>query len=423
MNARWTILWCLLIAAVTGGVLWVIANTEPTARRGGATKRTAMLVELTTVEKGDFQPHLITLGTVRAERSVDLAARVEGQVVDRAPALTPGGMVDSGSVLLQLDPADYRLRLQRSQADLARAQADLVQEEGRGHVAEQDLEAFAGDLPPERRALALREPQMRTARSQVEAAQAAVDEAQLALDRTTVRAPFQALVLERHVEIGSQVARGEPLARLVGIDRYWVEATIPLSRLRWLRFPEGESDAGGAGATVTIRNRTAWPTDTQRTGTVQQLIGDLDRQTRLARVLIAVDDPLALSDDQAGAPRLLIGEVVEAAISARTLEDVVRMPRDLLRSDDTVWVFEGAGDTGTLSVRSVEVLLQDRSHVYISDGLDGDARVVTSDLATVVDGAPLRLAEADQSTAHEASTHTDTASTTDTATATANGGD
>ena len=52
----------LLISAliiVLGLVLaWIILNTEPEAQREGATRKTAMLVETTPVETGDFIPVL-----------------------------------------------------------------------------------------------------------------------------------------------------------------------------------------------------------------------------------------------------------------------------------------------------------------------------------------------------------------------------
>ena len=65
----------------------------------------------------------------------------------------------------------------------------------------------------------------------------------------------------------------------------------------------------------------------------------------------------------------------------------MRLDRDLLRREDTVWVMED----GALDIRDVTVLLRDNDYVYLSDGLDQGDQVVATDLATVVDGAALRL--------------------------------
>lgn len=70
---------------------------------------------------------------------------------------------------------------------------------------------------------------------------------------------------------------------MVGLEEYWVEATVPVSKLRWINFPENDSEAGPE---VSIRNRTAWSDEMSRTGYLYKIIGALEDQTRLARVLI-----------------------------------------------------------------------------------------------------------------------------------------
>jgi len=39
----------------------------------------------------------------------------------------------------------------------------------------------------------------------------------------------------------------------------------------------------------------------------------------------------------------------------------------------------------------VDIVFQDNEHVYIREGLNTNDAVVTTNLATVLDGAPLRL--------------------------------
>jgi len=345
---------CILILAAAAGVLGIIFTTEPTAQRSGATKATAMLVAVETVERGDYRPTVVALGTVRPEREIVLRPRVEGEVLARHPRFTPGGIVERGSVLVELDPADYQTALGRAESALAEAEAALAIEQGRKRVAEQDYRAFDRELPDERKALALREPQLRTARARVDAARAAVERAELDLARTRIVAPFDAMVLRRLVDVGSQVGAGDQLAHLVGTDTYWVEATVPLAKLPWLAIPEGEEP----GAAVTLRNRTAWPQAATREGRIHRLIGALDDETRLARVLVAVEDALARGEAAAGV-RLVIGEVLEARIEGELLSDVVRLPRALLRSGDTVWTMVD----GVLRIRDVHVAFSDQAPV------------------------------------------------------------
>ncbi len=83
----------------------------------------------------------------------------------------------------------------------------------------------------------------------------------------------------------------------------------------------------------------AWGADVTREGRVARLIGALDEQTRLARVLIIVDDPLGREND---APPLILDSLLSTEIECKPMENVVQLEREFIRSDDTVkWSFFG----------------------------------------------------------------------------------
>lgn len=365
-------------------VTLLIFSTEPTAKREGATKETAMLVDVIAVERGNFEPLIAATGSVRAEEDVMLSPLVGGQVIRRSTAFTPGGFVEKGEVLLQIDPQDYRNTLELRKSDLLQAQTDLNVEMGRQSVAEQDLALIGGDsLSAEERQLVLRKPQLDAVRARLKAAQAAVAQAELNLARTTIRAPFDAHILNQNVTTGSQVSPGDNLGRLVGTDYYWVELTVPVTKLQWLTFPDAEHEKG---ATVRIMNRSAWEGGAYREGELYRQVGALDQQTRLARVLVRVEDPLAHRPGNTELPKLMIGSFVDAEVNAREIRDVIRLERDYVHTNQTVWVMKDK----KLEIREVEVVLSDAGYTYISKGLEHDEHVVTTNLSTVVEGIGLR---------------------------------
>jgi RND family efflux transporter MFP subunit len=323
-------------------------------------------------------------GTVRAARDITLRPRIEGEIVERSRSFTPGAMVRKGEVLLRIDPRDYEIALKRAKSDMRRAIADLQIERGRQDVARKDYQLLEESLSGENKALVLREPQLDSAKAAVASARASVERAELDLERTRIRAPFDARVLSREVNLGSQVSPGDGMARLVGTDTFWVEATVPLDKLAWLEVPE---ILGGRGSRVRIRNQGAWPPGTHRTGRLDRLVGTLEEETRMARVLVSVKDPLAR---ETSGPALILGSYVRARIHGAEIRDVVRLDRDLLRKQDTVWVM----DQGRLDVRAVDIALKDADHAYIESGLSGGERVVVSQLATVEEGKALRLKKA-----------------------------
>ncbi len=404
-RGRRTLVACLLILLAGAALIALVFSTEPVAERAGATRQTPMLVEVVTVTRGDHRPRIVAMGTVEATQDVILRPRVRGEVVERAPAFTPGGFVTAGQVVVRLDPADHENTLRQRRSDLHQTIADLELEMGRQNVAQRDYELLAEDLAARNEALVLREPQLLSAKARVDAAQAAVRQAELDLERTRVEAPFDAHVLAREVSLGSQVAAGDALGRLVGLDAYWVVTTLPRDELRWLELPASPDQDG---ATVTIRDRAAWPEGVTRTGRLYSQVGALDAETRLARVLVTVPDPLARQAAAAGSadgpaagqtmPPLTIGAFVEVHIPGREMSDVVRLPRELIRQDDTVWVMEA----DSLRIRDVEIAMQDTEHAFVVDGLEDGDRVVVTDLATVADGAPLRLTGAAADTADAA---------------------
>lgn len=384
-----TILICTVLVLTGAAILFVIYNTEPEARRDGAVRQSASLVDVTQAERGDFRPMIQAMGTVRPAREIALSARVQGDIESLSDQFVPGGFVDAGEVLVTIDDADYQVAYEQSESALEQAIAQLEIEEGERAAAESEYRQFDRELPPERRALVLREPQGRSARASVDSARADVRQAELNLGRTTIEAPFDAHVLSRDVNLGSQVSPGSSLGRLVGLDTYWVEATMPVAKLQWLTVPDGDQP----GSTVSVRNRNAWPEGAVREGEVFRLIGSLEGETRLARVLVSVDDPLARETDEP-LPRLMLGEYVTTRIEGREIADAVRLEREYIREDNTVWLMVD----GRLEIRPVSVVFEDDRFAYISDGLSEDEEVVTTRLATVQEGLRLRKSEGAEDT-------------------------
>lgn len=387
MNKKKTFIISGLILLAAAVLVVVVFLTEPTAQRESATRETAMLVDVIPVERGSYRPVIRTTGTVEPVREIILSPRVSGEIVRRADVFNPGQSVNEGSFLLKIDDADYQNTFSLRKSDLEEARANLALEQGRQDVARRDFEQSEVTLSEERKALVLREPQLKTAEAAVMAAESALDQASLDLQRTSVIAPFDALILQRNVDVGSLVSPGQVMGRLVGTENYWVVAAVPQSRLRWLAF--SEEDGLTSGAEVKIFNRSAWGTDVFRIGTLEKMVGELEESTRLVKVMISVPDPLGIKESQEYLPELLLGSFVEIEIEGREIDDVVRLSRDYLRNQNTVWVMEDE----KLKIRKVDVELTDAVNAYIKSGLEDGDRVVTTNLATVVEDAPLRVDE------------------------------
>lgn len=361
-----------------------MVRTKPKAGRRPP-PRSALLVEVVPAERTAARVRVEAQGTVVPSRELELHARVSGEVIEAAAELVPGGLLRAGDVALRIDPIDYELKVRQAETTVAQARAALRLEQGSETVARREFELFGQDVPTDDLDLVLREPQIARARAAVEAARAQLAAAKLDLERTTVTVPFDAVVRVRGAVLGARVTEATALATLAATDEWWVEALVPVDELRWLRIPQR---AGEEGSPARVRDEAAWGPDAAREARVLRLAPGLEPQGRLARVLVAVADPLALEPDHAGLPRLVLGSWVEVEMEGPQLESVVPLDRRWLRDGDRVWVMT---EDRKLDIRPVTIVFRERDRVLIGAGLEPGARIVVSEIAAPVQGMRLRL--------------------------------
>jgi RND family efflux transporter MFP subunit len=357
--------------------------TRPTPERTEARPRVARVV-VEPIEVGPRPVEVSGTGTVIPARSVDLRSEVAGRVVAAHPALEPGGRLRRGRVAVRLDARDYRVRVTEAKAALQQARFEFELEEGRQVVARREFELLGRDSTELGEAsLALREPHLRNARAAVEGAEASLELAQTNLERTRIRVPFNAIVREESVERGLLVDRQTILARLVGTDRFWVRVSIPVAALEWVRF----EDAGGEATPVRVRQDLGQGRSVEKLGRLVRMLSDLDPRGRLARVLVAVDDPLDLKKPPEQREPLLLDAFVEVRMRGRRLEEVATVPRRALREGDSVWIM---APDDTLEIRSVSPAWKGPRTVYVRGELRAGERLVVSRIPTPVPGMQLR---------------------------------
>lgn len=389
MRSRfWKALLPLLILLGAVAVVAVMLSIAEPPARSGAAEPAARLVRTATVARSAQRIDVEATGTVMPAESIALQAQVSGRVVSVSDDLQPGAVVREGDILLRIEGTDFEAAVAEAEAQLAQARADLALERGRGEVAAAEFESFAGDLEmPVNEELARRGPQLASAQAAVKRAEAQLARARADLRRTTLRAPFDALVLEETVDVGSQVGPQAQLARLVAVDRYWVRASLPIAHLAYVAVPGFNAESGSPAV---IRQDGGAGGAAQREGTVMRLFGEVTPQGRLAQLLIRVPDPRGLTADAGGLPLLLDAFVDVSIRGARELE-AIRLPREQLREGNTVWVY----DDGRLEIRPVEILWREAEHVLIGDGLAEGERIVTSPLSNPVSGLRIKRSESD----------------------------
>ncbi|MCX4240934.1 efflux RND transporter periplasmic adaptor subunit [Paraliomyxa miuraensis] len=348
---------------------------------------------ITFVEVEIAQPttHAVTvavMGVVRAEREVTLQPEVSGRVVEHAKALVDGGLVKAGDPLVRLDARDYASAVEISKADLAQARLAVREEEVQRTVAQAEWRDAPPDFSEQSRAYVMREPHLDAAQARVSSARTRIERAKRDVGKTLIRAPFDAVVLAESVELGQLIGPQTPVARLAGIDRFWIQASIPVSQLPFLEIPGVNTDQA-QGSPATVIDHAAG--ELTREGFVLRLLPAVEERGRMAQIVIAVDDPLGLRVPPGERPTpLLVGTYVEAELRGRTLEGVVAVPRRAMIDDAHLWVVDAEQ---RLRSREVTVAWRERGRVFVKAGLRVGDRFVISNLPVATEGMRVQQTE------------------------------
>lgn len=371
-------------------VSWIFMLTKPVSmkKKPLAARYAVNVIE---VAVGEAPIQIRALGTIKPFQETNVNARVSSQVVFLSENSDIGAIVKKGEVLVKLDADTFKNTLQSKKSDLAKAKAAYQLEMGQQSVAKAEAEqlkqlssSFIGEVIISD--LALRAPQLAQAKADVEAAETAVKMAQLDVDYTTITAPYNAMVTERNVSLGSLTNTQDNLMTIVGIDEYRIEAAVAIDKLISLNLKQN------VNRTVQITTTTG----VVREGRIIRQVASLDATTRMGRVLIGISDPLGLHNNE---PALILGDHAEVLFKAGSLENAVIVPRKALQPNDNVFVAlpvekadEEDGETQyILDIRDVDIAWKDLDNVYIRGGLQESEYVITSVIASPIQGMPLTI--------------------------------
>jgi membrane fusion protein (multidrug efflux system) len=168
-------------------------------------------VTVAVARPSSYRPTTTAIGTMMALRSITLRNELPGTV--RQVMLTPGQIVEAGTVLVALDVSVEEAELQAQRAQAALAQSVLARRtrlRERNTVSEEELDR---------------------AKAERDVALAQIARTEAVIERKTIRAPFRARVGIADVHPGQYLNEGTRLTTLQGVDRaahvdFWVEQRI-----------------------------------------------------------------------------------------------------------------------------------------------------------------------------------------------------
>ena len=330
----------------------------------------------------DFEPIVETSGIITAHNEVSLTARVSGSISAIHPHFEDGAFFEEGTILVELDDADYRVAAASAKAQLAQAEAVLAQEDARSKQAAINWRELYADAEPGE--LVLRLPQLREAEARVDAAKAGLDQANRDLDRTKIRAPFSGRVRQRVVGLSQVINSGTPLGTIFADDYAEVRLPIAGHQMRFLKVPE---DPGDKPLPVVLRDALDEANDTEWPATIVRTEGALDADSLELFAIARIEDPFGRRSELA---TLRIGQPVIARIPGRKLEKVFAVPREAVRQLSRITLVDP--EEHTVSKRTISPLWSDDTHLIIRDETIPDGVLLaTANLTYTPEGSTVEI--------------------------------
>jgi RND family efflux transporter MFP subunit len=377
----------VIVGAIGGTVAMGALKPEPEEKKEEA-KAIPVLTAL--AEVGDVTLKVKAQGEVQPRTQINVVPQVGGKITYMSPKFIEGGKFNKGDLLVRIEPAEFNLRVVQARAGVTQAETVIMREKSEAEIARRDWEELgrSGEPSP----LSLRIPQLAEAQANLESAKAQLAEAELQLSRTSIYAPFNGRVTERHIDQGEFVTIGTRLGQIYATDV--MDVRLPLSNkdLREAGLTLGYEALGEAGIPVTLSSDVAGQYS-EWTGYITRTDSRFDSQSRVLYAYAEVRNPFGKTPES-NAP-LAPGLFVDAKINGQAVKDVIFVPRSALRGEDQVYV---ANEDNTLSIKTVSVLSSNRDQAMLNGGLDIGAPVITSPIRGVADGMKIEVVERELAT-------------------------
>jgi RND family efflux transporter MFP subunit len=326
------------------------------------------LVDVVVLEKMTANFAVRSQGTVQPRTETVLSAEVSGTISSISPKFIAGGVFQANEVLMRIDPTNYKVAVDQAEALVLQRQ---IEYDGAKKLKSQGYRAEA---------------EFASAAAALATAKAEQVRAKRNLERTFIRLPYEGIVRSKDSDVGQFVSPGTRLGVTFATD--FAEVRLPLTDLdlAFVSLPNAAdvAESGGAdGPDVVLSavrkgQSTEWPAKIVRTE------GVVDEKSRVTYAVARIDDPYRLHSDGLALP---VGTFVSAEIQGALAENIIRIPRSVVRGSDKLVLVD---EQNILRIRQMDVIRSDADYVYVSgDGLAG-ARVVRTALETPVNGMSVR---------------------------------
>ncbi|MDQ0318380.1 membrane fusion protein (multidrug efflux system) [Pararhizobium capsulatum DSM 1112] len=346
--------------------LGVLVATNLTATASFAQQAPAPSVIVAPAKIMDLRESVDFTGRLVAVQKVDIHARVSGFL--EKINFTEGKKVTAGTVLYEVEDGSYQAALQQVEGSLAAAQAqhDLA-------VIERDRQRqlFASNTTPQSK-VDIAEAQLKKAEADLVSLEGSKAKAELDLSYTKITAPFDGIVGLTTADVGALVGPDSgALVTLTRLDPIYVQ--FPVATALLLEYREGVKSgkySGGANVGITLPNGRQYP----EKGTVDFIASNVSQGTDTVIVRAAFDN----ADST-----LLDGTLVRVNLEQEDKQEVLAVPEQAIQRDQQGAFVMVVGTDSKVELRRVDVTRSARGQAVIASGLKEGEQVITDGVGKV----------------------------------------
>ena len=373
-SALWTTAATLTAVAAAAAIVFGLQSTPAVANPAPAAPQ-AIPVPVAAVAESQVNAWDEFSGRLEAVQRVDIRSRVAGAV--QSVHFREGALVKQGDLLITIDPAPYAADVERSEAQLAAAQARVSHTTSEHERAKRlwDEQAIA------QRELDERVNALREAQANLRAAQAALQSTRLSLGYTQVRAPVSGRVGKLEVTEGNLVAAGpgaQVLTTLVSISPIYASFDADEGVItRALKGSQGK-DGTRVLDSIPVQMGTSASTDTPFKGRLQLVDNQVDAKSGTVRAR-------AVFDNKDGS--LMPGQFARLRMGQAQAQTALLVNERAVGTDQDKKYVLVVGADNTVAYREVTLGASINGLRVVSKGLTAGERLVVNGLQRVRPGA------------------------------------
>ena len=343
-----SILLLLVVAGIAASLgFWKVASIQKAIAAGSDRPEQMESITVATAAEREHRRTTTAIGTVVALRSITLKNELAGTV--KQVALTPGQIVEPGTLLVALDVSVEEAELKAQEAQLALAETLLT----RARRANQTM-----SVPEE---------EVDRAKAQRDIASAQIAKTRAIIARKTIRAPFKARVGLADVHPGQYLNEGTQLTTLQGVDpAVHVDFTVAQKVAADLREGDAVDIFTGEGSPVVAK--------------IVAIDARVDVATRNAMVRARIEGTAGPAPGSAVRVRVSVGSAITA----------VAVPASAVRKgpggDHVFVIATGQDGKPRAHSRSVAIGTMVENEVLLLSGLKAGEQVAASGSFKLRDG-------------------------------------